>query len=103
MNRVTTQDSFLSIGQNTINEEFFEVKKIRTDEVTSLGRKTYFQMTFLIDYDILITNRSIYSALDWLGDVGGLTDALLILLQVILAFFYSEQFRFHLVQSFFEK
>ena len=102
-NKVTTQDSFLSIGQNTISEEIIEIKKIRTEEATSSGRKTYFQMTLNIDYDILITERSIYSALDWLGDVGGLADALLILLQVILALFYSEQFRFHLLQSLFEK
>jgi len=60
-------------------------------------------MTFNVDYDILITERSIYSALDWLGDVGGLADALLMLIQVMLGLFYSEQFRFHLVQSFFEK
>jgi len=60
-------------------------------------------MTFNVDYDILITERSIYSALDWLGDVGGLADALLMLIQVIFGLFYLEHFRFHLVKSFFEK
>jgi len=102
-NKVTTQDSFLSVGQNTISEEFFEINKIRTEEVTPLGRKTYSQMTFLIDYDIMVINRSIYSALDWLGDVGGLADALTILLEVGLSLFYAAQFRFHLVKIFFTK
>ena len=45
--------------------------------------------------------RSIYSALDWLGDVGGLHDALLILVQILVGLFYSDVFRYNLVSSFF--
>ena len=33
---------------------------------------------------MFITNRQTYSLLDWLGDIGGLTDALLLILKIIL-------------------
>jgi len=98
---VTTQDSFFSIGQNTFDDRFFEVYKASTDEAVTNGPQVYAQLSFSIDYDVVIKNRSIYSALDWLGDVGGLFDALLILLQILVGLFYSDVFRYHLVSSFF--
>jgi len=56
----------------------------------------------MINYDKVLHNRSIYSALDWLGDVGGLMDALAMLFQILVGLFYADVFRFHLVASFFK-
>ena len=45
-------------------------------EENPLGRYKYISAQFAMNYDMVVTSRQTYSLLDWLGDVGGLTDAL---------------------------
>ena len=34
--------------------------------------------------DLIVTSRSTYGILDWIGDIGGLNDALVLLIKIIL-------------------
>ena len=47
-----------------------------------------FEVTFMLNKSRTIHKRSIYTALDWLGDVGGLLDGLRLIGGVVM-FFYS--------------
>ena len=42
-------------------------------------------MTFEKDLDLTVIDRQVYSVLDWLGDVGGLAEALMYIGTFILA------------------
>ena len=42
-------------------------------------------METFLDQRILIYNRSTYGLLDWVSDIGGMVDALLLLLKMIIA------------------
>ena len=48
------------------------------------GRYRFTGLEIDVSYDFLRTSRQTYGFLDWLGDVGGLTDALYIFFKAIL-------------------
>jgi len=67
--------------------EFFEVKE---SKITVLPETSYYEGVLLAVYfeisaDIVRHSRSVYSVLDWLGDVGGLFDALSIICRIIIS------------------
>jgi len=50
----------------------------------SFGKKSIGGLYFEINSDLIINKRSIYNVLDFLGDVGGLREALLAIGQLVL-------------------
>ena len=44
------------------------------------------QVTFELDLDLHRVDRSVYSVLDWIGDIGGLEQGLMICFGMVLAF-----------------
>ena len=58
--------------------------KFPTVENPSLQYK-YLSVEFNLDMDLMSWQRDTYSALDWLGDMGGLFDALFTIFKVMLA------------------
>ena len=52
-------------------------------------RYKFLSLEFTFGKDYVQTRRSAYSLLDWLGDVGGLTDALFLLVELVVAPFAS--------------
>ena len=49
-------------------------------------------VTFELDLDKSVIDRQVYSILDWLGDIGGLVEALFFIGSTILAVFTFKQF-----------
>jgi len=63
---------------------------------------TLFTMYFEISSDILKHHRSVYSVLDWLGDIGGLFDALSLICRVLLSSLTTLMFKIGLFNRLFE-
>ena len=49
-------------------------------------------MTFEFDLDFTVTDRQVYSVLDWLGDTGGLAEALFFIGGAVLLIFNFTRF-----------
>ena len=52
----------------------------------------HIQITFEFDLDFTVTDRQVYSVLDWLGDTGGLVEALFFIGGTVLILFNYTQF-----------
>ena len=52
----------------------------------------HIQVTFEFDLDLTVTDRQVYSVLDWLGDTGGLGEALFFIGGAVLIIFNYAQF-----------
>lgn len=100
----------MQYGQSRIYD-FFELKSKSPhtstwdDDLTKKpsGRYKFGSIEVDLNQDLHVINRQTYSLLDWLGDIGGLTDALLIIGKLILlpytkfkygAFILTRFFRF---------
>lgn len=56
---------------------------------------------YLVSPNRIIYTRSIYTFLDFLGDIGGLLDALVVISASIIGFLYSDSVAEHLVHRVF--
>lgn len=56
---------------------------------------------YLVSPNRIIYTRSIYTFLDFLGDIGGLLDALVVISASIIGFLYSDSVAEHLVNRVF--
>jgi len=54
-----------------------------------------------LNHDLTKTSRSVYTFLDWLGDAGGLMDALKIIASFLVGLVQSNLFNIHLVTKMF--
>ena len=45
----------------------------------------HISITFEFDLDLIVIDRQVYSILDWLGDVGGLNQGLLLIAQLMVS------------------
>ena len=59
------------------------------------------QVTFELDQNFVVTDRQVYSVLDWLGDIGGLETALMLILGYMNSFVNYEAFEDFLVSKLF--
>lgn len=65
------------------------------------GQYRFGSMTIRSSSSTTIINRQTYSLLDWLGDIGGLMDALMYLIQFLLAPYVQHGFKSLILQKFF--
>jgi len=65
--------------------------------------KSFYNAFLEVDFAETKTQRTVYSIMDWLGDVGGLYDALRLLASLVLIIFQSKLFQIKLVTSIFSK
>ena len=56
-------------------------------------RYKFISFELYMHLDRINWNRSTYSLLDWLGDLGGLSDALLYICQIVITYFSSFNMR----------
>ena len=67
---------FTSIGLFSSKHTFYTTKKIETKVAINDNDTVLARVDFLMSLDAVSHKRKIYSPLDYLGDVGGLSDAL---------------------------
>lgn len=84
----------MQLGQRKVTD-FITVKNDLTPNSSSWtdfptaenpnGQYKYVSVSFENDKHLRLITRSTYSFLDWLGDIGGLNDALVLIAQTLLA------------------
>ena len=83
--QIDSQQSWIGLGEEPIQSEYYTVEfKERT---FSHFKDSLFTLSIGMSSDIVVHHRSIYNALDLLGDIGGLLDMLLIIGQMVLICF----------------
>jgi len=86
------------------SKEFFEMKKTRKAALPNIEtyKDVLFSVWIEISPDIVNHTRSVYSVLDWLGDVGGLFDALNLIARALLSTLTTLIFKLGLFNRLFE-
>ena len=59
-------------------------------------------MTFELDQNFVVTDRQVYSVLDWLGDIGGLVESLFFIGGIVLMVFNYTYFDFLITSHLFK-
>ena len=59
------------------------------------------QVTFELDLDFTVTDRQVYSVLDWLGDIGGLVESLFFIGGIVLMIFNYTHYDLLMVRKLF--
>ena len=79
---------------STWTKEDYNVFKIHETKKRPYEFKdsVHIQVTFEFDLDFTVTDRQVYSVLDWLGDIGGLVEALFFIGGTVLIFFNYTHF-----------
>ena len=80
------QDTSLQFSSTTeINHDIFEVEVTSVRPFEYLDR-AHIAFTFEMNLNLLVTERTVYGALDFIGNVGGLYDGLLLFFGLIVSF-----------------
>ena len=61
------------------------------------------QITFEFDLDLYRVDRDVYSILDWIGDIGGLREGLVIILAGTIGFVKFHPFEHLMIQHLYNK
>ena len=61
---------------STNEETWFNLEKSDFSWPAADKETNFFELTIGVSTDLKVFKRSIYTVLDWLGDIGGLLDAL---------------------------
>ena len=91
LNEADSEESYLGLGLMKNNQRTWFDYKSKEPEIESGydPDNILFSVEYLLERDVLIHNRSIYTALDLLGDVGGLFDALKGISTLVVAFYFQ--------------
>ena len=86
---------------STWTKEDYDVFKIHETKKRPYEFKdnVHIEVTFEFNLDFTITDRQVYSVLDWLGDTGGLVDALLIIGASVLILINYTKFDYLIAQN----
>ena len=78
LHEADSEESYLGLGLLSNNQRAWFDYKSKEPEIESgyAPDNLLFSVEYLLERDVIIHSRSIYTALDLLGDVGGLFDAL---------------------------
>lgn len=91
---LTDETDFLQLGQQTLTTFYSAVNDMNPNpsswnvfptKENPLAQYKFMSVSFELDKSLRLVNRSTYSFLDWLGDIGGLNDALVLIAQTITA------------------
>ena len=59
-------------------------------------------IVYEINLDRRRIQRSVYSLLDWIGDVGGLLEAMFVILSLIIAIYHYKSFEIFMIHNLFK-
>ena len=59
-------------------------------------------IVYEINLDRRRIQRSVYSLLDWIGDVGGLLEAMFVILSVLIVIYQYKTFEIYMIQNLFK-
>lgn len=61
------------------------------------------QITFEFDLTLYRVDREVYSILDWVGDIGGLTEGLFVIFSMLLNFAQFNYFQHYMIEDLYKK
>ena len=102
--KIESDESFVNFGLSDPTEYIFYSLE---DAYKPKTRSKYTEPSFVFGYrfgispDLIKRTRSIYTVLDWLGDVGGLTDALIYIGKALMMIFPGGSFATFLASKLF--
>ena len=65
--------------------------------------RVHLQVTFELDLDLYRIDRDVYSLFDWIGDLGGLSEGLTIILAFILSLLHYRAFEHYMIEKLYSK
>ena len=84
---IESEEEWLGLGfSQPYRKEWFGLKQIESYQKQE-GDPT--KITFGLDQDVKVYKRSIYTILDFLGDLGGLLDALKAVVGILVTIFFK--------------
>ena len=63
----------------------------------------HLQVTYEFDLNLYRIDRDVYSVLDWIGDVGGLNEGLVILFSMLIGLANFNSFDHYLIEGLYKK
>ena len=97
------------------DEEYIQIGDYTEDNVVTFNHKhtanrpyefpdnVHLQVTWELDLTQYRIDRDVYSVLDWIGDVGGLSEGLVILITIVLAIINFAKFDHFLIEHLYRK
>ena len=64
--------------------------------------RTHFAVTYEMNLDLLVTERTVYGFLDWIGNIGGLYDGLRLFFAIIVGFWNYKFYQSYLISHLFK-
>ena len=61
------------------------------------------QVTFEFDLDLYMIDRDVYSILDWIGDIGGLSQGLAIIFAYLIGLVKFNEFQHFMIENLYRK
>ena len=61
--------------------------------------KVHMQVTFEFDLTLYRIDRDVYSILDWVGDLGGLSEGLIIIFGIMITFSQFNSFEHYMIEN----
>ena len=84
MHEIETKDMWLQLGDTSIEDPFFQVgKMVARPEIRDRNPKLLVNINFNLFSEKIIHQREVYGWLDVLGDIGGVTE----MMGIIVGFF----------------
>lgn len=100
------ESDFLQFGQSN-SHDFYNFRNENVPQASQLKKfPDFYKFTGLVidfDYDLQTTNRQTYSFLDWMGDLGGLFEALNYVFFWLLSPFTAYAFESRLISHLFRQ
>lgn len=85
MHHLTLQDKPWQFSDTTtVEHEIFQVDTIAVRPFEYVHRG-HFCVTFEMSLDLLATERTVYGFLDWIGNIGGLFDGLMLFFGLLVS------------------
>ena len=104
---VESEEHWVGLGLGSSNEGVWWNFKDGLTYLEAVRAPTnFFEITFSLDLDRKVYKRSIYTVLDWLGDVGGLFDALKglgTLFFIVYSFICGDQLEVFLLETVYKR
>ena len=92
------QDEYVHVADYTEHEQSIFQNRYQLVRPYEFKDSNQFQITWELHLDLERIDREVYSILEWLGDLGGLNEALRIILGIFIGIINFNKFEHHVVE-----
>ena len=103
MTDLRLQDSFYQFSELTEDERRIFNNRYQKSRPYEFPDNVHVQVTYEFNLDLHRIDRDVYSVLDWISDIGGLKDGLILVIIVVVSFLNFYKFDHYLIENLFVK